>query len=649
MDDKIKTLLFKDFPPISTHDWEAKIHEDLKGADYEKRLVWKTTEGIAVRPYYRSEHLENVEHIGSLPGEPPFVRGAKIRSNDWLIRQDFEEKNPEKANALAREAISKGAQAVGLNVENVESAADLGNLLNRIDLEKTTIHLQHGSNYPDLFEQLNTLAASNTLQGSLNFDPLAYYLLYDKFHKSAETGFGRAAKLVNAALDSQPRFHVITINGQHYNHTGASMVQELAFSLSHANEYLAALTDMGLNAFDVARHMVFNFAIGSSYFMEIAKLRAARMLWSRIIDAYNGSASKNEEQQPAAGSSVNNARISSDDAKTTAGSNEGTPLPQMFVHALTSNWNKSIYDPYVNMLRTTTEAMAAAIGGADSICVNAFDNTFKKADAFSYRMARNQQIILKNEAYFNKVADPAAGSYYIEKLTDDMAASAWALFLQLEDMGGFIKSVESGFVRSEIEKTCQKRDMDIAMRKRVFVGTNQYANTSEQMLDKVVPTAKLTDISVLRQYRGPQAFEALRMAVENHAQKGLTIPKVFLFTYGNLAMRKARATFSGNFFGVAGYQIIDNLGFPDIDAGVKAAIASEANIVVFCSSDEEYLAMAPAAQMIKAAKPNTQIVVAGNPKDIMEQLDQAGVDHYIHLRTNVLEKLAQFNDISGII
>ena len=613
MDDNRKPRLFEEFSPVSTNDWEAKIHEDLKGADYERRLVWKTVEGLPVRPYYRTEHLEGIPHMGAMPAEKPFVRGGKTRNNDWQIRQDFDEANSESANALAAEALAKGAEAIGLNVEGITSKKELQTLLNGLDIENFSLHLLNGSNYPELFQQLVEFAGSSQLRGSLGFDPLAYFLLYEKFHKSREVSFERVANLLQTAIKHQPRFRVISINAQHYRNTGASIVQALAFSMSQAVEYLAALTDLGFKAKDIAPRMQFSFAIGSSYFMEIAGLRAARMLWTNVMEAY--------------GMSVD---------------------PEMFIHAVTSNWNKSIYDPYVNMLRTTTEAMAASLGGANSICINAFDNTFRKADSFSCRMARNQQIVLKHEAHFNKVADPAAGSYYIEKLTHDIFYAAWELFLNTEEQGGFIKAVESGTIRSAIEETCRKRDMDIAMRKRVFVGTNQYANTAERMLDKLEPTAKLTDVSVLRQYRGPQTFEALRMAVENHTQKGFDIPKVFLFTHGNLTMRKARATFAGNFFGVAGYEIIDNLGFPDISTGVEAALASKAHIVVLCSSDDEYLEMAPAAEQIKAAAPETKVVVAGNPKDIIDQLNKAGVDHYIHIRTNALESLTHFNDMLGI-
>jgi methylmalonyl-CoA mutase len=218
----------------------------------------------------------------------------------------------------------------------------------------------------------------------------------------------------------------------------------------------------------------------------------------------------------------------------------------------------------------------------------------------------------------------------------------------VEQLGGFIPAVEQGFIHEQIEKTCQQRDMDIALRKQVFVGVNQYPNLSEHMLNKLEPVAKLSDLAGLKPYRGVQAIEALRLAVENHKKKGLEVPKVFLLTYGNLTMRKARASFSTNFFGVAGYQIIDNPGFLNIEEGVQGALDSGAEIVVFCSSDEEYADLAPAARILKEKAPKTRVVVAGYPKELLEQLDAAGVDHYIHLRTNLLEALTHYNDLMGI-
>lgn len=606
--------MFQEFPPVSTQQWEEKIHEDLKGADYEKKLIWKTIEGLKIRPYYRAEDLEKLAHMHALPGEAPFVRGGKTRNNDWEIRQDIDAEDPEKANAIALKALAKGAEAVGLNASATDSANDLAKLIENIDLVKTPVHFNHGKNFPQLAEWLVNMY-NQEARGSFNFDPLGYFVLYNKFYESREANMEQATQLLKLGLERLPKFKTITVNGQHFHNAGASLVQELAFALAQGNEYLAALTEKGFSADDIANRMTFTLAVGSNYFLEIAKLRAARLLWAKIVEQY----------KPAKPESM-----------------------KMTIHAVTSSWNKSIYDPYVNMLRTTTEAMAAAIGGADSMTVQPFDSTYKKSDDFSDRIARNQQIVLKYEAYFNKVSDPAAGSYYVENLTHSIAEAALNLFVEVEEQGGFITSVEKRFIHEQIQQTCQQRDMDIAMRKQVFVGVNQYPNLNEEMLDKLQPIAKLTDLAGLRPYRGMQAFEALRLAVENHKKKGFEVPKVFLLTYGNLTMRKARAGFSTNFFGVAGYQIIDNPGFQNIEEGVQAAIDQSADIVVLCSSDEEYADMAPAATFIKEKSPKTQVVVAGYPKELLEQLDQAGVDHYIHMRTNLLQALTHFNELMGI-
>ena len=615
MEQEKKPEFLKDFPGISTQEWEDKIHEDLKGADYEKRLVWKTTDGITARPYYRSEHLESLSHMGTLPGEAPFVRGTKTRDNDWDIRQDFEEEDITAANALARNAIEKGVQAVGLNALGVENKSQIAALLEGIDPSRTAVHFTHSKDYPTLLNQFLEIAEGKQCRGSLNFDPLGYFLLYGQPYGHLGENMEQAVSLLKSAMARQPGFRVITVNGQHYHNAGASIVQELAFSLSHGNEYLATLTSKGFRVDEITPLMQFRLAVGSNYFLEIAKLRAVKILWSKIVEQY----------------------------KPATESARKIPL-----HMVTSTWNKSVYDPYVNLLRTTTEAMSAAIAGVDSITVNPFDITFKKSDDFSLRVARNQQIVLKHESYFSKVVDPAAGSYYIETLTDSIASAAWDLFVATEEMGGFVPAVETGFIREAIEKTCQKRDMDIAMRKQVFVGTNQYPSAGERMLDKLQPTARVEDLGGLRPYRGPQAFEAIRLAVENHEQKGFDTPKVFLLTYGNLAMRKARAGFSTNFFGVAGYEIREGAGYKDPADGVKDALAYMADIVVLCSSDEEYAELLESVAHIKKAAPKTQVVVAGNPRELMEQLDQAGVGHYIHLRTNALEALARFNAILDI-
>ena len=620
MDQNKKTGLFTEFPAITTSEWEEKIHDDLKGADYEKRLIWQTLEGLKIRPYYRSEDLENIKHVKTLPNEYPFVRGRKIKGNDWVIREDFEDENPVDANKKALKALGKGTQAIGFNAREISDQTGLKQLLEGIDISEIAVNFLHSKNYLTLYHHFVSLLQKSAqkaveAKGSLNFDPLGYFLLYGKFYKTADDNYNESIELLQIASEATPEFRIINVNVQHFHNAGANIVQELAFALAQGNEYLAALTERGISVDELAPRMQFTIAVGSNYFLEIGKLRAVKMLWAKIVEQYKP---------------------------------QSVESMKMNIHAVTSGWNKSIYDPHVNMLRTTTEVMAAAIGGVDSMTVQPFDSTFKKPDEFSSRVARNQQIILKNESYLDKVADAAAGSYYIENITDAIADAAWKLFVELEKMGGFVKAVESGFIKSEIDKTCQKRDMDIAMRKQVFVGVNQYPNLQERMLGKLEPTAKLSDLGGLRPYRGVQAFEALRMSVENHESKGFSIPKVYLFTYGNLAMRKARATFATNFFGCAGYQVQEAPAVKGLEEGIQKALDSKAEIIVFCSSDEEYTEMIPAAKAIKDKAPDTQLVVAGNPKEIIDRLNEAGVGHYIHMRTNALDSLQRFNDLLGI-
>jgi len=619
--DKKDNYLFSEFPPVSTEQWEGKIHADLKGADYEKKLVWKTIDGINVKPYYRAEDLKKLQYLKGFPGASPFIRGQKIDNNDWDIHQNIESEDPQLANKAALDAINRGATSIGFRAKGVESVSDMEILLSEIDMNKIAVSFISSRSYPATFDLfMKEVKKQNLdlskLKGSFNFDSLSYYLLYGKFYTTKDNDFVEATYLLKNMVKKIPGFKAITVNGQYFHNAGASIVQELAFSLSSGNEYLVQLTAKGELIDTVASHMQFMFAIGSNYFMEIAKLRAARMLWARIVEQYH-------------------------------------PLQEsskaMTIHAVTSNWNKSIYDPHVNMLRTTTEAMSAAIGGCDVLTINLFDNTYKKSDDLSTRYSRNTQLILKSESYLDKIVDPAAGSYYIEHLTDSIAEAAWKLFKTIEGKGGFLETVKSNFIIEEITKICQQRDMDIAMRRQIILGTNQYPNMNERMLDKIKPHAELSDLGGLRQYRGAQAFETIRLATEAHVKDGHNRPKVFLLTIGNLAMRKARAAFAANFFGCAGYEILDNIGFKTVEEGVNDAIEANADIVVICSSDDEYTAFAPeACKLLQSKKPEVHFIVAGNPTAIIEELKKAGVDDFIHVRTNVIETLRKYNALLGI-
>ncbi|MDE6369054.1 MAG: methylmalonyl-CoA mutase small subunit, partial [Muribaculaceae bacterium] len=290
-----------------------------------------------------------------------------------------------------------------------------------------------------------------------------------------------------------------------------------------------------------------------------------------------------------------------------------------------------------------TEARSAALAGVDSITVVPFDTPYKTPDAFSERIARNQQFLLKEESHLDKVVDPAGGSYYVETLTLSIANEAWKLFLAVVDKGGFFAEVANGEVQKAVNESCEKRHTDVARRKEILLGTNQYPNINEKAADKIETKACCCSCGNaesaqggLLMKRAATDFEDLRLATEAAAKR----PKVFMLTIGNLAMRLARAQFSTNFFGCAGYEIIDNLGFDTVQQGVDAALEKGADVIVLCSSDDEYATLAPEA--FKYLDGRAQFVVAGAPA-CMDDLKAIGINDFIHVRCNVLDTLKEFN------
>ena len=604
--------LFQEFPSVSTSEWEDIIMKDLKGADYDKKLIWKTKEGISIKPYYRAEDIENISHMGTFPGQFPYVRGNVTNNNNWLIRQDIIVENVTEANEKALFVLGRGVESLGFMLTKKLSVEEFRTLLIGIIPESLEINLVCDSHHEEILK--NFIAALkeketdlSRLRGSITCNPFTEMVLTGVITDTQE-----AKSLINLTKEL-PKFRTLVVHGSIFHNSGSSATEELGFSLATAAEYLNQLTDKGISIDELAPKMRFDFAVGGNYFMEIAKIRAARILWAKMVAAYNP---------------------------------KNLKIAQMFVHSTTSSWNKTVYDSYVNMLRTSTEAMSSVIGGTDSLTVNAFDEAFQTPNEFGERIARNQQLLLKEESYLDKVADPAAGSYYIETLTASIAEEAWKIFLATEEKGGFIEAFKAGFVQDSIYATAQKRDQDIANRKEIFLGTNQFPNFNEKLelnLDQDIFEAadfssKKTRIKTLKPYRGAQAFEVLRYKTDLFA-KTHKRPLAFMLTYGNVGMRKARATFASNFFACAGFEVRDNNGFKSAEEGVKAAKSAKAEIVVICSSDEEYAELAPA---VKAIAGDAIVVVAGYPKEIMEDLKAKGIKHFIHVKSNVLETLSGF-------
>ena len=611
-----KLNLLADFPAITTEEWMAKINADLKGADFEKKLVWKTNEGFNVMPFYRLEDVAELKTTTSAPGEFPYVRGTKT-DNDWYVRQDIDATCAKTANAKALDVLNKGINSLGFILNKKELSAEyIATLLNGICPECVELNFrvcircaaQLATLLADYFKAQGADLAK--VEGSINCDPINRMLLKGKELNQAEVAEIAVATVKAAA--ALPKFRVIGVNSLSLNNAGAYCSQELGYALAWGAEYMTMLTEAGLTTDEAGKAIKFNMGVGGNYFMEIAKFRAARMLWAMIVKAY----------APACDCAA-----------------------KMRVHAETSTFNKTIYDAHVNLLRTQTEAMSATIAGVDSLTVNGFDVTYKESDDFSERIARNQQLLLKEESHFDKVTDPSAGSYYIENLTNSIAEQAWKLFLEIQNEGGFFAAVEAGKVQEAMKATSAKRLKDVSARKEVLLGTNQFPNFSEMAAEKITKEACTCTncgcetprgLATLPTVRAAQEFEDLRLATERSAKR----PKAFMLTIGNLAMRLARAQFSCNFFACAGYEVIDNLGFETVEAGVEAAQKAGADIIVLCSSDDEYAEYAPAA--FKAIDGKQIFVVAGAPA-CMEDLKAAGIENFIHVRVNVLDTLKSFN------
>ena len=608
--------LFTEFPPVPTEKWEEVITADLKGADYERKLVWKTGEGFNVRPYYRAENLEGIKFLGSQAGEFPYVRGTRAH-NRWRVHQTVSVVCPKEANAEALKILNAGVDSLGFCIASEAfTAADLDTLLGEICIPAVQLTFC-GQKTADVAELVLAKIekegiAKEDVRIAFCIDPLVKGLSTkgDFCSPNGEKCFARIAELIRKTKEYK-HIRVVTVSGQIFGNSGSTIVEELAFVLSAGHDYLVRLMDAGLTIEEAARKLRFSFSVSSNYFMEIAKFRAARMLWANIVKGYNP---------------------------------EKNCACKMQIHAETSKWNQTVYDPYVNMLRGTTEAMSAAIGGVYSLEVTPFDASFENPTEFSKRIARNVELLLKHESHFDQVVDPAGGSYYIENLTQSIAAEAWKLFLEIEEKGGYTEAYKAGFIAERIKASAAAKDKNIATRRQILLGANQYPNFTEVAGKEITAesvTRKQAEGNVLVPYRGAMAFEEMRLQVDRSGKE----PKAFMLTCGNLGMARARSQFSCNFFACAGIKVIDNTYFKSIEEGVKAALESKAQIVVVCASDDDYAEAAPKIKELLGGK--AILVVAGAPACAPE-LEAQGITNFINVKSNVLETLKFYLKEMGI-
>jgi len=677
-------LDFDEFSASTYAEWRAEAEATLAGAPFEKKLVTRTAEGIETQPIYCRESLAGLTHLGPLPCQPPFVRGTRSNGG-WEIAQGISGESAEALNEALRSDLDRGQTALNITLQEaahcdgslpgrrgvlIETGTDIDQILDGVNLGKAPLYIQPGPAGLPLFALLisslrRTGADIHGLRGALENDPIGELASHGSLPHSLAAAFDQMALVTRAAILHMPHFRTVGIHAHVYSDAGGNAVQELAFALATGVEYLRQLETRGFCVDDTAPRLRFAFSIGADFFTALAKLRAARMLWARIVAASGG----------------------------------GTDAQKMCIHARTALWNRSALDPYVNLLRGTTEAFAAIAGGCDSLEVGAYDEVMRPADEASRRMARNTQIILREECHFDHVIDPAGGSYYVETLTDQLARKAWTLFQEVEKLGGMGKAVRIGTPQHQVRAVAARKNEAVAERRLSLIGVNVYANpkekppkvlheptrraeagesasgagpgtwlaeicgaTTENLVGLAIAAAAagatLGELSsalsardgeparaeMLAPRRASEPFEKMRAAV---AAAGP--PKVFLANMGSPRQHKTRADFATSFFQVGGFRVIENRAFPSVDTAAEAASQSEAPIVVICSTDETYPEIVPPlAGKIKADRPEVILVLAGYPEEHVEAFKEAGVDEFIHIRANCYETLRGIVERMGL-
>jgi len=609
--------LFTEFSEVTTQEWKDKIIKDLKGKDYNK-LIDRTEFGSEFEPFYQKNNIDKNPYIENIPGKFPFVRGTEL-TNNWRIRQDIIVNDIVEANKTAIKLINTGVESICYCFANrhISDISDLTILLEDIDLLKTEVSFKNQDKIFLLQElfilylEMNSIDVQS-IKGSFNYSPYTELLLNGVLHEGETEQLNELSEFIDINIERLGKYGAVSICADIFKNSGATIPQEIAFALSQAVEYINKCTDFKHTyAGEIIERMEFTFATGSDYFFEISKYRVIRLLWAKIVKEFEI---------------------------------EDEKLQKIKINAVNSKWDKTIYDAHVNMLRVTTQTMSAALGGCKSISVMPFDRTYKMPDDFSYRIAKNTQIILKEESYFNKIVDPAGGSYYIEKITQEIVNKAWDLFLKIENAGGFHANIINGKIQTMIEEAANEKKMKIAQGRVSILGTNTYPNQEEKAQSKIKLDLEYNydtinpEFSVLRIHRGAEAFEKLRLKTE----QAFKIPKVFLYSDGNITMRKARSMFSSNFFACAGFEIIDDAEFATEEEKFEEIRKQKPDIVVACSSDKEYADLVP--MLKEKLRHGEKLVVAGYPKDLIEQFKEIGITDFIHAKSNILEVLTKFQE-----
>jgi methylmalonyl-CoA mutase len=693
---------FDEFERPSKERWKDEACAALKGAPFDKVMYTRTYEGLTIEPIYCAEDIEGLPHLASRPGFAPFVRGIAPEGytrQPWKICQELTLALPTEFNADARYDLARGQTALNIVVDrptrlgcdpteagadevgsrgvSLATAHDVATLLDGIDLARTAVLCPAGATSLPLLALFAAALPGDAgnggglanLDACIGSDPLGELALEGRLGISLATAYSCLYQTTAWAIAKAPKLQTVFVQGHAYHDAGASSTEEVAFVLATGAEYLRQLIARGLTIDQAAPRIRFGLSLGSNFFMEIAKLRSARILWAQIVAAFGGAS----------------------DAQ------------KMHIHARSSAFNKTVFDAHVNMLRVTSEGFSGALGGVDSMHLAPFDEPIRTPDRFSRRIARNVQIMLQEEARFTLPIDIGGGSYFIEKLTHEFGQAAWRVFQDIEKNGGMAAAIAAGTPQATTAATAAKRAKAVETRSDVILGTNMYANLAEKRID-VPPVdaqarhwqrveqvvnyrrmhqhytlgfalgaieqrfagsgAGVVDLAIeavrvgatlgqlgevlaaldgdlpsaprLAVSRLAESFEQLRREVDAiYAAEGRRV-RIFLANMGPIPQHKPRADFACGFFEVAGFDVLRNEGFDTADAAADAALASGAPVVVVCSTDATYPDYVPQiAARIKAASPETTVIVAGKQApEVTEAFNAAGVDDYIHVRAN---------------
>ena len=688
---------------IPTYDeWKAACVALLKGAPFEKKLFTKTYEGITFSPMYFHADTEAIQPVGSFPGMGDYVRGIKPNgyvNAPWGIAQACDETLPEENNALLKHEIDKGSTVYHVKVDcatrkgkdareckhigkhgcSVTTLGDVETLLDGLKLDQYPLYVYAGESALPLLALIVAAVKKNggdvsKLRGVIGANPIAEYAGNGTLTQDLDKLYDEAAKAAKWAVKNAPEVKTIFVKSNVWSNGGANDVQEVAYTLAAGVAYLRALLDRGLTIDEAASQIMFGFSMGANFFMQIAKLRAVRPIWAQIVKAFGG----NEESQ------------------------------KIHIHGRPAKFFKTVYDPYVNMLRDTTELFSGVVGGVDSFENSTFDEPVRKGDEFSRRIARNMQIILQEEFGLLQPIDPAGGSWAVENLTKEIKEKIWAEFQVIEGKGGIVAALKEGYPQDQIAAILDARFKAAETRKDRIVGNNMYPNMTEERIDarpesqaenmkarktaienylstvdsaavadalaavkdgcaccaiaaaekgatiaelrNALGTADVEEIKSIAAHRWSERFEALREKTESFKAATGDNVKIFLANMGPIPQHKARADFTTGFLQVGAFQVMGNNGFPTVDEAAEAAKASGADAVVICSTDATYPEIIPAlAPKLHEALPNATVFLAGAaPADLKATYDAAGIDEYIHVKANCYQILQALQQKKGM-